>query len=301
MTETTATTSRRPLATFRLTRQVALAWIVVAVVGFFAFAYAFGHVLAAFRGVPLEPIVLGPSPPPAAAAWGLVSLALVALVVVAHEWLHGLFMARYGGSPTFGVGSSYFLFPYAYAETEVTSYTRTEMLVVLLAPFVGITSGGLVLLAVYPSPILVVALAANAAGSIGDLWMAAALLQYPRDVRVAGLPDEAAQGFAVYGPATSETPRVERPGQPVLSSVVVGTVGTFALLASGLLVGVLGSLAFGSGTVFVGEGSWLLFRHERQSDGSVHLELGATLVLVLSMAGGVLWAGLQRVRGTLEP
>ncbi|AFZ71924.1 DUF3267 domain-containing protein [Natronobacterium gregoryi] len=292
---TTATTARRPLATFRLTRRVALLWLVVAVAGFFAFAYAFSHLLALFQGEALEPIVFGPTPPPTLAEWTVVSTGLVALVVVVHESIHGAFIARYGGSPSFGVGRSSFVFPYAYAESTETSYTRTEMLVVLLAPVVGITTAGVFVLALYPSPVLVVALAANTAGSIGDLWMAVALLHHPPDVRVAGLPDGTNRGFAIYRPATESASATSsrnerRPGTVVLSQVAAGTVGTFALVTTGLVVAVLWSLAVESGTVVVGDGSWLLFRHERHADGSVHLEVGATVALALSVAGGVVWA-----------
>ncbi|ELY70221.1 hypothetical protein C489_02706, partial [Natrinema versiforme JCM 10478] len=56
--------TRRSIATFRLTRSVALQWLVVSAVGFFGFAYAFGHVLAWLRGTSLEPIVIAPSSPP---------------------------------------------------------------------------------------------------------------------------------------------------------------------------------------------------------------------------------------------
>jgi len=54
-------TARRPLAAFRLTRAVTLQWLVVSAVGFFGFAYCFGHVLAWVRGTSLEPIVIAPS------------------------------------------------------------------------------------------------------------------------------------------------------------------------------------------------------------------------------------------------
>lgn len=302
MTERKATSVRRPIATFRLTRRLALLWIVVAVVGFFAFAYAFGYALAMIEGRPFEPIVIGAGPPPDAIRWIVLALSLVVLVVPAHESLHGLCMARYGGSPTFGVGLSQFLFPYAYTDTEGASYTRTEMLAVLLAPFVGITAVGLVALVVYPSPILVVALAANAAGSIGDLWMAAALLRYPPTVRIADPPDGTGQGFAIYGASANSSEAVERRSSATVATVVAGAVGTFAVLAAGFLVCAFGSLAFGSGTVVVGTEEWLLFRHERQHDGSVHLEVGATLVLAVSAAGGVGW-GLVRtvVDGAWKP
>ncbi|MDQ2051457.1 DUF3267 domain-containing protein [Natronolimnohabitans sp. A-GB9] len=280
------------IGTFRRTRAVAIQWIVVAVTGFFAFAYVFGHVLAAIRGTTLEPILIPVFAPSDAIVWLVAAGALVALVVVPHELLHGVFMARYGsGDPEYGIGVSYFLLPYAYAETEGASYTRNQLLVALLAPFVGITAVGLVAMVVYPSPLLIVPLAANAAGSIGDLWMASVLLQYPADVRVGPLPGTDTQGFGVYR-SGSRTGR-RRPGTRVLSRLVAGAVGTGTVLAIVIAGTVFGSLVVGSGTVVIDvPGSdWLLFRHELYPHaGTVLLEINGWLAVAIAVAGGLAWA-----------
>ncbi|WP_089790055.1 DUF3267 domain-containing protein [Natronobacterium haloterrestre] len=301
----TEPSGRRPLAEFRLTRAVAVQWLVTAVVGFFAFAYAFGHVLATVRGVALEPIVVDPSP--LFPELFVLALALVAPVVVLHELLHGLCMARYGtdgGSrPAFGIGLSHFVLPYAYAGTEGTRFTRSEMLVVLLTPFVGITAIGLGAMVVYPSPVLLVPLSANAAGSIGDLWMAATLLQYPAGVQVTelGLEDDSTpdrQGFAIHGsPADSGSDGKRRASVAVLSRGLAGAVGTLAAIVGATIVAVFASLAFGSGTVAVGDpNGWFLFYHELRGDGSAVLEVRAPLVLACATLGGVGWTVVAAVR-----
>ncbi|MFA9425021.1 DUF3267 domain-containing protein [Natronorubrum sp. A-ect3] len=285
------------IATFRQTRSVAIQWIVVSVIGFFGFAYGFGYVLAVIRNTTLEPIVISPFAPPDVIVWLAISAGLVALIVVPHELLHGVFMAYYGGEPEYGVGVSHFLLPYAYAETEQAVYTRNQMLVALLAPFVGITAVGLAILVVYPTPLLLIPLAANAAGSIGDLWMAAVLLQYPAGVRVGPLPDSDVQGFGIYGASERDHSRV--PGRRVLSTVVSGAVGTLAVLSIGILGWVLVSLAVGSGTVVIGDpdSHWLLVRHERHAHGDVHLEIGATLLFGVTALGGLIWAlGIEGYR-----
>ncbi|WP_049923105.1 DUF3267 domain-containing protein [Halopiger djelfimassiliensis] len=295
-------TSRQstPLAEFRCTRPVAFQWLVVSVVGFFVFAYGFGHALAALQGRALEPIVIAAPSPAAVAGWLALSCVLVGPVVVLHETLHGVFMARYGGEPGYGFGVSYFVLPYAYAETEGTSYTRTQMLVILLAPVVGITTLGLAAMVAVPSPVLIVPLAANAAGSIGDLWMAGALLQYPSGVRVAGLPDADVQGFGIYPEPGRRVDRL--PGAAFLSTIVSGAVGTLAVLVTGLLGLVLGSLAVGSGTVVLGNpnGRWFLFRHVLYSDGSVSLEIGDALAFGLATLGGIGWGVVAELRTRLE-
>ncbi|WP_226005752.1 DUF3267 domain-containing protein [Natrinema salinisoli] len=295
MSRSEPVTASRPLATFRLTRSVALQWLVVSAVGFFGFVYCFGHVLAWLRGVPLEPIVIAPSSPPTVLSWGAVSLGLLVCVVVPHELLHGVFMARYGESPTYGIGISYFVLPYAYAETSGASYTRNQLLVALLAPFVVITAVGLAAMVVAPTSLLLVPLAANAAGSIGDLWMAAVLCQYPADVRV-GDPPGGVRGFGLYG--SGDRPVSRRPGMALLSRFVTGSVGTLAAVAAYALLAVFLSLAFGSGDVVLGDPDrgWLLFRHDRQPGGSALLEIGDGALLVLATLGGLVWTLVTTVR-----
>ncbi|OAQ52074.1 hypothetical protein HTG_13915 [Natrinema mahii] len=291
--------ARRPLATFRLTRAVALQWLVVSAAGFFGAVYAFARVLARLRGVALEPIVIAPSSPPTVLVWLAVSVGLLVVVVVPHELLHGLFLARYGGSPRYGVGVSYFVLPYAYAETDGSSYTRNQLLIALLAPFAVITAVGLAAMVVYPSPLLVVPLAANAAGSIGDLWMAAVLCQYPADVRV-GDPPGGVQGFGIYGTDKGASDRL--PGARLLSRFVTGSVGTLAAVVTYALVAVLLSLAFGSGDVVLGDPDrgWLLVRHDRRPDGSALLEIGDRAMLSAAALGGLAWTVVATLWERLE-
>ncbi|WP_408958332.1 DUF3267 domain-containing protein [Natrinema sp. 74] len=300
MSRSDLTRARQPLATVRLTRTVALQWLVVAAVAFFGFAYCFGRVLAWIRGVPLEPIVIAAPSPPTISDGVAVSLGLLVCVIVPHELLHGAVMARYGGSPSYGVGVSHFVVPYAYAETSGTEYARNQLLVALLAPFVGITAIGLAAMMIVPSPLLVVPLAANAAGSIGDLWMAAVLCQYPADVRVGGLPGDDGRGFGIYGSSERTTDRL--PGTPLVSRFVTGSVGTLVAIAMYALVAVMVSLAFGSGDVVLGDpdAGWLLVRHDRRPDGSALLEIGDGALLALAAVGGLVWTLVATVRRRLE-
>lgn len=297
-TESETAPEARPIAMVRLTRTVAVQTIAVSVVAFFGFAYSFGRLRTAIRGQPFEAIVIPAAAPPAMLRWLAVSLAFVALVVGLHELLHGVCLARYGGMPTYGVGLSNFLLPYAYASTGGVRYTRNQLLVVLLAPFVGITAVGLATLVIVPSSLLVVVLAANAAGSVGDLRMAAVLAQYPAGVRVAELPS-GGRGVAIYGLAGTNTDG-RLPGTAVLSSIVAGAVGTLVLATTLLLALVFHSLAVGGGDVFLGGDGWLLFRHELDDDGSAHLELGVRNLLAVAIAGGLAWASIDLLRNSIE-
>lgn len=272
------------IATFRLTRAVAVQTITLSIVAFFGFAYCFGAIRAAIRGESFDPIVVSATALPGGVGLAVVSVVLVVLVVVPHELLHGIVMARYGGSPSYGVGVSNVLLPYAYAGTTATSYTRTQLLVAVLAPFVVITLFGLAAMTIVPSSWLVLALATNAAGSVGDLRMAAVILQYPGDIRITPLPTDA-QGFAVYGSAAAAGTHRYR----TVATIVTGAVTTLAVSTVGVLLFVFHSLAVGSGTVVFGGDSWLLFRHEVTADGSAHVHLDAVLLGAVAIAGGLVW------------
>jgi hypothetical protein len=284
--------SLEPIETVRLTRSSAVGLGLVSVVGFFASAYAFGVVLAAIHGASLEPIVLSTGMLSYGGPALLVAIGLGVLSVVAHELVHGLFMARYGDSPSYGIGVSV-VFPYAYARGGAASYGRNQLLVVLLAPLVIGTTAGLVAMTIRPSPIWLVPLAVNAAGSVGDLWMALALWRYPAEVRVGDHPRADARGFGIYAPAGpngSERDRTERlPGREFLSRTAVGAAATAVALAAVLVGLVFRSLAVDTGTVVVDLGGWTLLRHELHT-GIVVLEVGARYLAAIALGGGLAWA-----------
>ncbi|ELZ25426.1 DUF3267 domain-containing protein [Natrinema limicola] len=299
MSRSESQTARRPLAAFELTRAVTLQWLAVSAIGFFGFAYGFGHVLAWVRGTALEPIVIAPSSPPTVLGWLAVSIGLLVCVVVPHELLHGVFLARYGESPDYGIGVSHFVLPYAYAGTSGARYTRNQLLIALLAPFVVLTAAGIAVMVIVPTPVLIVPLAANAAGSIGDLWMAAVLYQYPADVRVGDPPGDV-RGFGIYG--ARGQPLNRRPGMPLLARFLSGGVGTLAMIGLYALGAVLLSLAVGSGDVVLGDpdAGWLLFRHYRLPDGTALLEVGDRALLGVAALGGAIWTAIVTVHRWLE-
>lgn len=281
-----------PIETVRLTRSIAVGLVLVSVVGFFVSAYGFGALLAAVQGVSLDPIVLSTAMLSYGTTTLLGAVGLGVLAVVAHELVHGLFMARYGDSPSYGIGVSV-VFPYAYARGDAASYGRNQLLVVLLAPLAVVTATGLVAMVMHPSPIWIAPLAVNAAGSVGDLWMALALWRYPGDVRVGDHPQSGARGFGIYAPegaGGSERDSAERlPGREFLSRTAAGAAGTAVALAAILVGLVFRSLAVGTGTVVVDLGEWTLLRHELHS-GIVVLEVGTRYLAAMAVVGGLGWA-----------
>ncbi|OIB57279.1 hypothetical protein BBD46_15960 [Natrialba sp. SSL1] len=282
-----------------MTRLVTLQWLVVSVVGFFALVYYGVHLHARFRGEQLAQVAIPVLPSGPLLFWLAVAALVLGVVVVLHEACHGLFMAHYGSEPSFGVGLSYALFPYAYAAVGGERFTRNQLLAILVSPFALLTAGGLLLMAAMPdhflAVLLVFALAVNGAGSVGDLWMAAVLVQYPSRVRVDAMPDDDVQGFAIYDPesdrhTSDETLRLT--GMQTLSRVATGTVATLALFGTAVIALILASLAAGSGTIELATDRRLLFRHAVDSSGVARFEIGEVAVGALSLAGGLCWAAL---------
>jgi hypothetical protein len=85
-----------------------------------------------------------------------------------------------GHKPTFGAKLSQGLL---YALSDGAYYRRDEFLFIALVPLVAITVAAYVLMLVVSDGIaawLGVAVVINASSAIGDLWMAARALRYPR-------------------------------------------------------------------------------------------------------------------------
>ncbi|HSG16768.1 MAG TPA: metalloprotease family protein [Anaerolineae bacterium] len=105
------------------------------------------------------------------------------VVLVVHELLHGLLFWIYTGErPEFG-----FRVVYAYASAPGWYLPRNQFIVAGLAPIVGLTLVGLVLLPLITQALvaeLLALMAFNAAASVGDLVVAGWLLRKPATLMV---------------------------------------------------------------------------------------------------------------------
>lgn len=297
MTNAESGTEVTPTATVTVARQDTIRAVTAAVVVFFAAAYTLEWVRTTIAGQSFEPIVISAGTAPTLVDWLAISIGLAVLVAI-HEALHGIVLRRYGGSPSYGVGISNRLLPYAYAGTDGASYTRNQLLAAVLAPVVVITAVGTVLMAIVPTTLLVGALAVNAAGSVRDLRMAAMLVQYPASVTVATHPDGEPGSLAIYA-TTDERVDSRFPATSVITAIVTGALGTLAVTLLGLATLVFHSLAVGTGDIVVGTDRWLLFRHQLDGGRNAHIELGAPLVGALALAGGLGWALVDRLRRSI--
>lgn len=103
-------------------------------------------------------------------------IALIILVLPLHEWIHGLWIGRYGHKARYG--AKWFVL---FATSDNALFRRNEFIQIALAPLVLISAGGIVLMAFVPLGLaewIALAVTINAAGAIGDIWMTAVVLRY---------------------------------------------------------------------------------------------------------------------------
>jgi hypothetical protein len=104
--------------------------------------------------------------------------AITVLVMVVHEFIHGLFFWTFTHSkPEYG-----FKGVYAYAAAPDWYIPRNQFLVIGLAPLIILTLLGLVLLRFLPSPgvvMVVFGMTLNAAGAVGDIFIVGLALRKP--------------------------------------------------------------------------------------------------------------------------
>ena len=130
------------------------------------------------------------------------ALLSTALVLIVHEWVHGIAMQAYGARPKYGIIWKGLML---YASAPSYAFGRNKYLVIALAPLVVLSllaCLGILLLAgstiVWMLPVYALT---NGGGSIGDLWMSVIVLRYPSHAYVVDERD----GMRVFVPKDNET------------------------------------------------------------------------------------------------
>ncbi len=163
----------------------------LAVVSFFLFGLLFASLAISLGKLPLS---------------GSFSLGLresgalligVVLTLVAHELTHGLAMRLAGATPRYGIIWKGLML---YATSPGHAYQRNTYVVILLAPFVLIST--LAVLGIWLVPgsqwvaLFIICGTVNASGAIGDLWMMQIALRYPSTAMMM----DARDGMRVFVP-----------------------------------------------------------------------------------------------------
>ena len=111
--------------------------------------------------------------------WWLWIILIFVISIPLHEFIHGLAIRRAGHKPRYGVILSKGAF---YATADNALFWRADFIFIALAPLVGITLLGLLLVFLLPDTLgyyVSLGVIFNAANSIGDLWMTGVVRRYP--------------------------------------------------------------------------------------------------------------------------
>ncbi len=138
--------------------------------------------------------VVQPLPSGGDVPWWLGVLIGFFAVLPFHELLHGVMIRRFGHRVKYGIKWE---IGALYALAENALFRRNQYLIVLLTPITVITLLGLLLNLWLPdswSYVVVLGVALNAGGAIGDLWMAQILLRFPPRVIIR----DDATGFTLF-------------------------------------------------------------------------------------------------------
>lgn len=115
----------------------------------------------------------------------IVTLVVTLVLMVLHEFTHGMVVRRFGGVPTYGAMMMGKVMPVLYCTSEGQQFTKGQFLAILVAPLVVLGIGCALLVALLPwGGWLVLPAAVHLGGCVGDLWMAAAVLRLPTGTRV---------------------------------------------------------------------------------------------------------------------
>jgi hypothetical protein len=127
----------------------------------------------------------------------LATVVLTAVLLLAHEGIHGLVMVAFGARPRFGAMMIANVAPALYATAPGHQFSRGQYLAVAVAPAVVISVlGGLACLTAL-GPLLVLPLAFHLGGCIGDAAATLRLLRQPPGTRCEDLRD----GIRFHRPA----------------------------------------------------------------------------------------------------
>jgi putative zincin peptidase len=114
---------------------------------------------------------------------------LTGALFVAHEGIHGLVMAVFGGRPRFGALMIAGLVPALYTTAPGHQFSRAQYLAVALTPAVTISALGALACLTAAGLVLAVPLSMHLSGCVGDFAATVRLWREPRGTRCEDLRD----------------------------------------------------------------------------------------------------------------
>jgi hypothetical protein len=111
-------------------------------------------------------------------------------ILIVHEAVHAAGFRWFGGRPTVGAMVIQKVLPVFYCSAPGSRFTRNQFSIIILAPVVVISVAGTVLMPfVNNGMLLVLPLAVNFGGAIGDVWMFGMILRRRSDTLIEDLKD----------------------------------------------------------------------------------------------------------------
>ncbi len=221
--------------------------------------------------------------------------------MVLHELIHGVFISKYGGKPSYGAGIAHFILPYFYATTK-TVFPRNQFIVTAIAPLVVISLAAIGIMAVFPSIAhwMFIPFVVNASGAVGDLWMIRNVLRYPKHV----LLEDVITGVIIYGKETDKPLNISTTG------FGIGFFKAFTLcfFAMGVLMGIavipLDILGVESLTIGPANSFFTIFEFHSSEEGFGFSFFPVSLLAISVIVGlvyGIISAGKPRKHVIKDP
>ena len=267
----------KELGKLEMTKEVVVTLIGMGTLAFFALGFFFTSLYTLFTGNVGFNFTSGTI---------LISVALVVGTVVLHELIHGAFMSKYGGKPSYGAGIAYFILPYFYA-TSKTVFPRKQYIMIAIAPLVVISLVVIGIMAAFPSIAhwMFIPFIVNASGAVGDMWVTRNVLRYPKHVML----EDRKTGLIIYGKETDKPLNISTTGFVSRFSKVF----ILCFFALGCLMGIapipLNILGVESLTIGPTNSIFTIFEYHSIGEG-FGLNLYPLSILAISMIVGLVYA-----------
>jgi hypothetical protein len=192
--------NNKEIGKLEMTKEVVVTLLGMGTLALFAFGFFFTSLYTLFTGNVGFNFTSGTI---------LISVVLFFGTIVLHELIHGAFISKYGGKPSFGAGIAHFILPYFYATTK-TIFPRNQFIVIAIAPLVVISLVGIGIMAAFPSIAhwMFLPFVVNASGAVGDLWVIRHVLRYLEHVML----EDRKNGVIIYGKDTDKAMNISTTG-----------------------------------------------------------------------------------------
>ena len=222
----------------------------------------------------------------------LISVALIIGTFVLHELIHGAFMSKYGGKPSYGAGIAHYILPYFYATTK-TIFTRNQFIVIAIAPLVVISLVAIGIMAAFPSIAhwMIIPFVLNGSGAVGDMWVIRNILRCPKHV----LLEDQKSGLIIYGKETDKPMNISTTGfglgfSKVFMLCIVAT--GFLMIIAPMALDILGVESFVIGPT---NSFFTIYEYHSTGEG-FEFEFFPMPVLAISVILGLIYAIINKCK-----